>query len=70
MNKHAPITKEHLRANQGEFIYKELSKAIMTRSRLRNKYMKEKSADSQIAYDNQRYYVNVLYILLILTSVL
>ena len=42
----------------------------MTRSRLRNKYMKEKSADSQIAYDNQRYYVNVLYILLILTSVL
>ena len=71
MNKHAPITKEHLRANQGEFIYKELSKAIMTRSRLRNKYMKEKSADSKIAYDNQRnYYVNLLYILLILTSVL
>ena len=32
----------------------------MTRSRLRNKHMKEKSADSKIAYDSQRnYYVNL-----------
>ena len=28
----------------------------MTRSRLRNKYLKEKSADSKIAYDKQRNY--------------
>ena len=40
---------------------KELNKAIMTRSRLRNKYLKEKSADSKIAYDKQRNYcVNLL----------
>ena len=40
---------------------KELNKAIMTRSRLRNKYLKEKSADSKIAYDKQRnHYVNLL----------
>ena len=40
---------------------KEPNKAIMTRSRLRNKYLKEKSTDSKIAYDKQRNYcVNLL----------
>ena len=40
---------------------KELNKAIMTRSRLRHKYLNEKSADSKIAYDKQRNYcVNLL----------
>ena len=61
LNKHAPIKKKYLRANQGEFTFKELNKAIMTRSRLRNKYLKEKSADSKIAYTKQtNYCVNVL----------
>ena len=32
---------------------KSLAKAIMTRSRLHNKYLKEKSADTKIAYDKQ-----------------
>ena len=37
------------------------SKTIMTRSRMCNKYLKEKSADSKIAYPNQRNYcVNLL----------
>ena len=41
---------------------KELNKAIMTRSRLRNKYLREKSANSKIAYDKQRSYcVNLLH---------
>ena len=57
LNKHAPVKKKYLRANQGEFMPKELNKAIMTRSRLRNKYLKEKRADSKIAYDKQRNYV-------------
>ena len=40
---------------------KELNKPIMARSRLRNKYLKEKSADSKIAYGKQRNYcVNLL----------
>ena len=56
LNKHAPIKKKYLRANQGEFMSKELNKPIMTRSRLRNKYLKEKSADSKIACDKQRSY--------------
>ena len=43
-------------------MYKELNKAIMTRSRLCNKFLKEKSADSKIAYAKQRnYYVNLLH---------
>ena len=33
----------------------------MSRSRLRNKYLKEKSTDSKSAYDKQRnYWVNIL----------
>ena len=61
LNKHAPIKKKYLRANQGEFMSKELNKTIMTRSRLRNKYLKEKSADSNMEYDKQRNYcVNLL----------
>ena len=35
---------------------KELNKAIMTRFRLPNKHLKEKSAHSKIAYDKQRNY--------------
>ena len=55
------MKKKHLRANQGEFMTKELNKSIMTRSRFRNKYLKEKSADSKIAYEKQRNYcVNLL----------
>ena len=56
---------------------KELNKAIMTRSRLHKKYLKEKSADSKIANDKQRNYcVNLLrrtkknFLLTLLTSVL
>ena len=34
---------------------------MMTRSRVRNKYLNEKSADSKIAYDKQRNYcINIL----------
>ena len=49
LNTYAPIKEKYLRANQGEFITKKLNKAIITRSRLCNKYLKEKSADSKIA---------------------
>ena len=54
------MKKKYLRANQEEFKTKELRKAIMTRSRLCNRYLKEKSADSKIAYHKQRNYcVNI-----------
>ena len=50
------MKKKYLRANQGEFMTNKLNKAIMTRSRLRNKYLKVKSAEWKIAYDKQRNY--------------
>ena len=49
LNKHVPLKNKYLRANQGEFMSKGLNRAIMTRSRLHNKYLKEKNADSKIA---------------------
>ena len=59
LNKYPPMKKKFLKANQGEF--KELNNATMTRCRLRNRYLKEKNADSKIAYNKQRNYcVNLL----------
>ena len=59
LNKCSPMKKKFLKANQGEL--KELNKATMTRCRLRNRYLKEKNADSKIAYNKQRNYcVNLL----------
>ena len=40
LNKHAPVKTKYLRANHSPFVTKELSKAIMLRSKLRNQYMK------------------------------
>ena len=42
-NKHAPIKKKYVRANEAPFLTKELHVAIMKRSRLRNKFLREKS---------------------------
>ena len=40
---------------------KEVNKAVMTQYRYRNQYLKEKSADSKIAYDIEKNYcVNIL----------
>ena len=38
-DKHAPIKQKKVRENNAPFITKELRKAIMDRSRLRNKYL-------------------------------
>ena len=40
LNKHAPTKQKYVRANQGRFMTKDLYKAIMKRSRLRNKYLR------------------------------
>ena len=41
-NKHVPMKTKHLRANEREFMNKELNRAIMTQSKLCNKYLKRK----------------------------
>ena len=46
--------KRYLRANNAPFMNKALSKAIMVRSRLRNRYLKLKTCESRDAYKKQR----------------
>ena len=53
-NKHAPIRKKYLRANEAPFMTKELHNAIMKRSRYRNKFLKDKSQTSRENYKIQR----------------
>ena len=54
LNKHAPLKKRYVRANDCPFVTKALRKEHMKRSRLRNKYLKDKSEESSIAYKRQR----------------
>ena len=42
LNTHAPVTTKKVRANNHQFMTKALRKAIMTRSRLKNAYLKTK----------------------------
>ena len=49
---HAPLKKRKLRGNHKSFINKELSKLLMTKSRIKNKYLKWKSRENFLAYKN------------------
>ena len=54
MNKYALLKRKYLRANHSNFITKELSKAILPRSKLRNLYLKVRSNENRIRYKKQR----------------
>ena len=54
LNKLAPLKKKTLRNNQSSFITQEVQKTIMTRSRLRNKFLKTKSQECKQDYNKQR----------------
>ena len=43
LDKFAPLKKKYIRANHSKFVTKELSKAIMLRSKLRNQFLKTKT---------------------------
>lgn len=60
-NEHAPIKKKVVRANEVPYMTKALKKAIATRSRLENRYYREKTDDSKTAYTKQRNYCSRLY---------
>ena len=49
-NKHAPVRKKYLRANEVPFMTKELHNAIMKRLKYRNKFLKDKSQTSREYY--------------------
>ena len=54
LSKHAPLKRKYLIANHLNFITKELNKAIMQRSKLRNFYLKVRSDEYRIRYKKQR----------------
>ena len=57
LNSQAPIKQKYIRANQAPFMNKELNKAVMDRSRLRNKYLINRTEENKRAYNKQRNYV-------------
>ena len=54
LNSFALIKKKYARGNQMPFMTKNLSKEIMPRSRLRNKYLKHKTDENRLFYTQQR----------------
>ena len=49
-----PRKTKYVRANNSPFMNKNISKAIMTRSRLRNKFLRNRTPENKIAYNHQR----------------
>ena len=61
LNKHAPMKTKYVRANNAPFMSRLLSKAIMTRTRLRNKFLKNPNEINKSNYSKHRNYcVNLL----------
>ena len=54
VDKHAPLKKKPIRGTQARFMNKELSKAIMHRSKLRNIYNKTKTTQAWEAFKRRR----------------
>ena len=57
LDKHPPVKKRNVRANEVPYITKTLRKAIMTRSRLLNKYHKLKTDGCLQSFKRQRIFV-------------
>ena len=54
VNKHAPLKRKFIRANHAKYMDKELSQAIIKRSKLRNVYLKHRSEENRLAQKKQR----------------
>ena len=54
VNKHSPLKKKYVRGNNALFMNREFRKEIYVRSRLRNKYWVQPSAENKAAYIKQR----------------
>ena len=50
----APRKTKYVRANNSPFMNKNISKAIMTRTRLRNKFLRNRTPENRTAYNQQR----------------
>ena len=56
LEKMAPVKQKYIRDNQSSFMNKDIHKAIMTRKRLRNRFLKEPTQTNTLAYKKQRNY--------------
>ena len=54
LNSFAPVKKKYLRVNHSKFVNKELTKAMMLRTKLHNKFLKPKTTETRSAYNKQR----------------
>ena len=54
LDKYAPLKTKKVRGNQSRFMNKELSKAIMKRSQLKSKYLKNKNSLNRSLFKKQR----------------
>ena len=54
LDKHAPKKVKYIRSNNCHFMAKELRKAIMHRSKLRNKFLKTRNEESRRRFNRQR----------------
>ena len=54
LNQKAPIKKKYIRANNAPFMNKTLSKAVMTRSCIRNRYLRNPSVTNKNEYKRYR----------------
>ena len=59
LDKHAPIKRKYIRANNSAFMTKELRTAIMQRSKLRQKFLKERTNDSNISTIGKKFWQTI-----------
>ena len=51
-----PIKQNHIRGNQSHFMNREIHKSIMTKARLKNRFLKKPTPMNRLAYKKQRNY--------------
>ena len=59
IDKHAPLKTKRVRGNQSPFMTKELSKAVMNKSKTRKKYVKWLSRENFLARKRAKNYYNL-----------
>ena len=59
-NHHTPLKEKQIRGNHAPFMTKELSKAIMEKSKSRNKYLKWPSRENYVSYKKSKNKCNSL----------
>ena len=61
LNKHAPLKKKFIRANNASYMTKNLRKAIMKRSKLENKYISNSTVENSNKYKKHKNFCSKLY---------